>query len=1620
MSRQFRKRAALSALLCALLLSLAAPAAAEDGTVRIRSAEEFRAFVQNCSYDAWSRGKTVVLERNISLSGASDLPAASFGGTFEGNGYTISGLEISAGVAPAGLFGIIAPGGVVQNLHVEGTVAPEGSGAGVGGIVGVNRGTVRSCSFSGSVSGTERTGGIAGENAFGGTLAGCEVSGGVFAMQMTGGIAGSNSGTVSACVSRAYVNTNTLDPTITLSELNLDLRDALRRLASPDTFNVVTDSGGIAGWSDGAIFGCSNYGTVGYQHIGYNVGGIAGRSSGQMTDCRNYGSVYGRKDIGGIVGVAEPYVKLNLTESSTDAVRSQLSALSALVDRAAADAAGSSGTISARLSAIGGSVSGAQQSARAVASGIAGAAGEDISEFNRGSEILSASLPTLRLAAQSLAAASDAMGLALTQLDAAAQALTGSESAAALRRAFSALSSAAGALDEGSRQIQSAADTLRGTVRPVDGMSETEWEARIFGTKGEDGAFTGGALEQAQEGIRTASSGAAEAAGALSALEAGLRDGSITTLQGAFDTLERSGMDQALSDLEDGTRAVSTAMQTISDCTQFDSEAARNGFTQLKGALDDLVQGPNRDGSGVFYFLRQAFTALGAAADSASLPREELQTATQALTDAAGDTGDALRALDALLGDLSGNAPLHLDAVSAETSADADALYASLRDLSDQLEALNGESRAASDQLLQDIRGINSQFSLVMQTLLGVLDDSRDLSSEDLITDTSDEDIDAVTAGKLLRCVNAGLVSGDIDVGGVAGAMLVYNALNPEADAPQSVSSFIHRSYELKCILQDCSSSGAVSAKRNCAAAICGDAQLGIITGCLAYGSAASESGDYVGGIAGRADCILRACWARCTLQGRKYLGGIVGSGAEDASHLRVERCRSMVDIPGAGQYSGAISGTDLGEYSENLFVSDVLAGLNRASIQGQAEPIDYAGLLAQEGLPAAFRSFVLRFVADGREVSSRTFHYGGSFDADSFPAVPAKADCYGVWDQGSLENLHFDRTVNAQYYPSVTALASAVTRIDGRAVFFASGSYTDRDSLTAAPTILHFAPERGTLRRAIRATGTTLLEQWTLQVPDDGAQTHEIRFLPPRAVHGQLELYRAVGDGWERITAQPVGSYLCFSLAPGETDLSLISVSIPWWVWLAAGVLQLALIGFVIALLVRRKARPAQTEEEQKKAMAFRRRKTAVLITLLVLIAALGTAGVLWLRTSDFTRNQELSLLLRSFAERRDTDMDLTLTVEGGETDVRAEIPMFTTQCAGSRLSCARWQDIPLYYCDGTLLLENGKACDAADAPPDGTLLLSAAAGLFRTLDIAVSEENDARIFRAAADSPQAIAAITDCLPAFVTAAPPEMLALELVVRDGEIERLVVRWGTEGQAVRASVELAGTQREHTVPLGVQNAIASGAYQNAAAYDPRLPALLRAWCALCAADPVGADVALQVNCGPAQMDESMHWQRTRQYGPELNCMTRLGTALYWTDSAACDGTGAAFAMNGTVFTRQSELLRMACAAVLQGDASDEQTPEGTEVSVALDGEAMDRFARIIASDADLAQTTFRDGSVTLVLQGDTLTQLTVKCSGTVRIVRRDVAANLSALFRFDAPGPFPVLSGAVETALGLH
>ncbi|MGN1346634.1 MAG: hypothetical protein ACI4V1_07590, partial [Eubacteriales bacterium] len=287
------------------IISLRAYAAESTETIAIQTAEDLLAFAANCTLDSWSKKKSVVLKNNISLENVEFAGIPTFGGTFDGGGHTISGFTLSENVTPAGFFGVLQEGAVVKNLHIKGN--GTSAGATTGGIAGENNGTIADCSFSGVICGTDDTGGIAGINSLTGVIRNCETSGAVFGENRTGGIIGYNLGTVESCWNRSYVNISSVDPTIKLDDIPLDINTDISKLYTLDTKNAASDTGGIAGYSSGIITSCVNYSTIGYQHIGYNVGGIAGRSCGYIDRCTSCAEVYGRKDVGGIVGQMEPY-----------------------------------------------------------------------------------------------------------------------------------------------------------------------------------------------------------------------------------------------------------------------------------------------------------------------------------------------------------------------------------------------------------------------------------------------------------------------------------------------------------------------------------------------------------------------------------------------------------------------------------------------------------------------------------------------------------------------------------------------------------------------------------------------------------------------------------------------------------------------------------------------------------------------------------------------------------------------------------------------------------------------------------------------------------------------------------------------------------------------------------------------------------------------------------------------------------------------------------------------------------------------------------------------------------------------------------------------------------------
>jgi hypothetical protein len=233
--------------------------------------------------DGWTMTAHYRQTANISLSGSSFTRignnTSKFTGTYDGDGYNITGLTITASSSYQGLFGYIGASGTVKNMNVTGTVTQNGSGtASTGGIAGENEGTIDNCTFSGTVNGgsnNDQVGGITGQN--NGTVINCRNNATVSGRNQVGGIAGTSQGKTENSYNTGAISGN-------------------------------QQVGGVAGTnvlSGNYIKNCYNTGNVTSNSAsGANTGGIVGlnQQSALVEYCYNTGNVSGGSVVGGIVG----------------------------------------------------------------------------------------------------------------------------------------------------------------------------------------------------------------------------------------------------------------------------------------------------------------------------------------------------------------------------------------------------------------------------------------------------------------------------------------------------------------------------------------------------------------------------------------------------------------------------------------------------------------------------------------------------------------------------------------------------------------------------------------------------------------------------------------------------------------------------------------------------------------------------------------------------------------------------------------------------------------------------------------------------------------------------------------------------------------------------------------------------------------------------------------------------------------------------------------------------------------------------------------------------------------------------------------------------------------------
>ena len=128
-----------------------------------------------------------------------------FTGTFDGQRYEIRDLFINLpGKGYVGLFSIVGEEGRIGNIGVVNVDVT--STAYIGGLVGVNGGTVSNSYSTGSLTGVSLVGGLVGQND--GTVSNSYSACDVTSDSGTGGLTGANIGTVSNCYATGNVTGN--------------------------------------------------------------------------------------------------------------------------------------------------------------------------------------------------------------------------------------------------------------------------------------------------------------------------------------------------------------------------------------------------------------------------------------------------------------------------------------------------------------------------------------------------------------------------------------------------------------------------------------------------------------------------------------------------------------------------------------------------------------------------------------------------------------------------------------------------------------------------------------------------------------------------------------------------------------------------------------------------------------------------------------------------------------------------------------------------------------------------------------------------------------------------------------------------------------------------------------------------------------------------------------------------------------------------------------------------------------------------------------------------------------------------------------------------------------------
>ena len=1067
--------------------------------VRIGNFDEWCDFANKCMLDSWSVDKYVILTDNIDCRMKKFIPVPLFSGVFDGNGYTINKAACTDEQNYIGIFSKTTPTAVIRNVNVIGVMKPAGKPFDIGGIVGDNAGMIANCKYDGYVEGYDYIGGIAGYNETTGTISACHVTGKITGLHHVGGICGANIGLVTGCSTKADVNTVTKEVETSIKDIKVEeLFTSLVNKGKEDgnkmslkSSNNPVDIGGIVGHNIGEVSSCINESTVGYEHVGYNVGGIAGRQSGYLHDCTNSGNVQGRKDVAGIVGQAEPYIRLDLNSDIISQISKAITELHDSVDVTIKDTDASAGVVSARLNVIKGFADNALTDTGYLANSTQDYVNGVVSSTN---EIVG------RI--EYVISESSKSGGAMEHATDAGRDLR--DTAEDVEKVVEDLDIYKYLKEDERKQYDSAKANLKSATEEYSG-----YYASVY-----DGYYHDEYAKAYYEGLT----------------------GTARTDVPSEDEIRNAEQTYLLTHSNDELEEVRADAKIV---------ATNNADTNAKAYANNEYT--NNHGPGSSYIMDVAGyadtisrLALEYSDDMVKDVKKDGKNATKDLKKMATDLKDAGSRFKDIMKDVAGRESVRFPQLSEEYRLHTNSLVANIQGMSDNLGMLNNEMKGSTDTVCTDLEGVNDKFQSVMLLFTDAMDGALDMDYSNVFEDNSDDVCQDSVDATIADCENSGSIYGDINTGGIAGTMAQEYDFDLEGDLTGIKDTAKKSVYKTKCVLRGDRNRGAVKGKKSYVGGACGLQEIGTIIRCSNYAKVSSESSDYVGGIAGRSYSSIRDSYEKGVISGASYVGGITGAGDD------ITDCVAMPNITAGKSFTGAIAGTrdESGKLSGNYFVSDTLAGVDRISIAGGAEPVAYGQLMGMDNIPSDFALININFIVDDKVVATMSKRMGDVVTPEEMPEendiasrnagktmtdtienadkIVLAADEYINWDCDEDMTVSEDTEITGKIERYTTTLASDQTGPGKQSIFLVDGRFVEGDKLTVMKN----------------PSNDPFVEEYMLLIPGDGELTHLVRY--QMSEDPVEKVYEKIGDEYTEVKLQEYGKYNTFTASGNEVTLRI------------------------------------------------------------------------------------------------------------------------------------------------------------------------------------------------------------------------------------------------------------------------------------------------------------------------------------------------------------------------------------------------------------------------------------------------------------------------------------------------